>query len=798
MHKFTHLSTLNSSDYRRPYLNLRERLTQFFVNPYTVVLALFIIKLFFFLNTLINSLENAKSQTHLLYRAIELYASNIVSFPHYVTKASNFIIAKSLTATNDGLVKSLQLLLTSSQNLIYFIIELTIGTYACLLTALVDDTAIAALNATEDVIGIANETLQSFAKDLNDGLGDLTDLINNVIDVGEDTGDALKHMFGKTSSTSLSDSSAIQAKLHHVNLTISDMQKWQISGGINDKIEKLKKDIPDFTDVQNFTETVISIPFKEMKRQVGKHLNNTFHVDQMYVAPIKQLDWSDGATKIDFIYTRLIQVAKTTTHVIMGLVGFAICVLLLYQIYLEVSHWRTIQDASQLLAYANESNNDPLTKQKFNIEVVKVMQDRKADVISFFVTEKILRVRNQILINNIRWLVNYAASPYLLSLFLLGSVGLVLTGGEYLILHEMSQIDLEKPSDMVFQKTKTEIYSNVNESLISWTNETNVYLDNFQDTVNENLFAWVDTTATTINNTVTEFDNKMNEAIDVIFKNTPLYDPIEQIVGCVIESKIKKIQAAMTWLAQNAKISLPVLDPKEIIANIDQLQDGEAADSFDENVDELKSKARKILQQTLQFFKDECRMSMYISLCILGVWFLFLLGGIFILILREYRGKNHCEYDNSDSSMEHDSDLSLYTGRSQSKESMKSERSEDSLVRISQLMHSIKDSYVRAKTGYVRTPTESNPRSQKYLGNNYDRCTHMNDAIYSPPESLIMLKRFIQEEDIKNSEKVLQSESNTLDEKDGVFLTPDNFNEGTMSVIGESFASINKARCWTP
>ena len=113
-------------------------------------------------------------------------------------------------------------------------------------------------------------------------------------------------------------------------------------------------------------------------------------------------------------------------------------------------------------------------------------------------------------------------------------------------------------------------------------------------------------------------------------------------------------------------------------------------------------------------------------------------------------------------------------------------------------MHSIKDSYVRAKTGYVKTPTESNPRSQKYLGNNYDRCTHMNDAIYSPPESLIMLKRFIQEEDIKNSEKVLQSESNTLDEKDGVFLTPDNFNEGTMSVIGESFASINKARCWTP
>lgn len=790
---FTHPDTIESINYRRPYLNFKEKVTQIFLNPYTVVLLIFIIKLIFFLNSLINSLEQARENSHLLYNSVEKYATNVVSFPHYMTKASNYMIAKALKSANDGLMNTLIMIMSASENLIYFMVELSVGTYACLLMAAIDNTAMAALNATENVITVANDTLQVFAHELNDGLQDLTVAINEVVDTAEDTGDALKHLFGGGSSNKKKNNT-ITERLHHVNLTISNMQDWKIPGNINDKIEKLKDEIPDFTDVQDYTKKVIELPFKELTRQVNANKNRTFDANTMYVPGIATLNFSNGTQHIDEMYTDLINAAKKTTHIIIGLICVSILLLLLYVFWTELKDWRRVLEASRSLNFTNESYVSGETKRQYNVEVIKTMQWRTADFISDIVSKKLLRIKNPATINNIRWVINYAASPYLFPFFLLGLLGLVSVICQYIILHFVSKVDVTSSSDQIFYSTKTEIYSSFNNSLSDWTNQTNDYISNYQNDVNDNLLAWVDTAATTVNNTVTEFDNKMNAAIDALFKGTPLYKPVEQIVFCVIESKIQKIQKAMTWLVNHAHLQMPNLDPKEILAHSAAIRAGDVSDSFDENIDDFKEKAKHLLSKTIQFYRRQCQILLYISLGILGIWFLFFMVGILILLLRERNiakeQKRRCLTDSSDDT---DSTLHPPFDTISHKSLLFENQSDCSTPRITQMMQSIRDQYLKRKGNYIRTPTDSKPGLESYLSQNYEKFTgdHNYETSFHSDSKTGKFEE-------KSAVESMLANTHADSDDDEEEFNQDLWSDSTVSIIEEHLSSIQNARLRTP
>lgn len=759
LEEYTHPAIINSTIYRRPYLNFREKITQLFLNPYSVVLFLLIIKLLFFLNSLINSLNDAQKQTHLLYNTVQTYGNNIVSFPHYMAKVSNIMISKAVNSTNQGLVKTLNLMMTASQNLIFFIIEISVGTYACLLTAAIDNTAIAALNATESLISIANETLISFATDLNVGLADLSDAINEVVDTAEDTADAIKHMFGGGSKTS---SNTIDEKMSHVNLTIKNMENWEISPSINDKIESLKDKIPDFTDVTEFTKDIIDKPFNELKNQVNKYLNDTFEADAMYVPKLTKLDFSQGTEEINELFDHIRYVAKTSTHVIMGLISFTIFGFIIYELYVEYKDWNRVQTAAKHLNLANESYIKSASKNKYNIEVIKSIQNRRADFIGKIVTTKILNIENPVIINNIRWIVNYSASPFLFSFLLLGLLGIVSVIFQFIILALISKIDVATTGENLFIYTKTNIHQAFNTSVNSWSNETNNYLLDYQNHVNDNLFAWVDTAAMSINDTVTQFDKKMNSALDSIFKGTPLYKPIEQIVGCVIESKLKKIEQAMTWLSENAYLEMPELDPKIILGQMLKMKAENIDDSLNDNFDSFRNEAKELIYKIISFYRKECFFLLYISLAILGIWFVFLLIGLSMLYLREEKIKKNGGIESPITDFEK---MEKSDPSSQDNNSISSKvctLNEPYIDSFSTIVQSIREKYIKARTDYARTPTEPHGESLKENESLYD-CeydntpSHFEDAIEEQP-----------------------------------------YNDATMSEIGENFTSLSNAKCWTP
>lgn len=754
--EYTNPESIDNSTYRRPYLNFKEKVTQLILNPYSVVLFLFIIKLLFFLNSLINTLENAKSQTTLLYSSLEDYASNIVSFPHYSAKVSNIMIEKFINATNNGLIKTLKLMITASENLIYFVVELSVGTYECLLTAAIDDTVISALNATEDVISVANDTIISFGNLLEDGLQDLSTAINEVVDTAEDTGDALKHLFGGGSSSK--NLTEVNQKVSHVNLTISNLKDWKISGDINTKIQNLEGKILNFTDVQAYTKKIIDVPFTELKRQISSNLNNTFTANEMFVPNKVNLDFNDGTERINKLYLDLICIAKTTTHVIMGIIAFSILLLIIYEYYIELKDWRRVINASQHLNFANESFIKNSNKKKYNIEVIKSLQDRKSNLIGNIITKKIIQAKNPIIINNIKWIISYSASPFLLSFLLVGLLGIITVICQYIILTLINKVDFASVSSDILENTKDQVYYAFNNSINEWTNETNIYLKDYEDDINDNLFGWVDTAATTINNTVTEFDTQMNNALDSIFKGTPLYTPIEQIVGCVIESKLKKIEKAMSWLEDNAKLVMPELDPKTIMNEMINIESSNSTTTLSDDIDKFKIKAKDLIHNVIEFYKDETKKLLYLSIGILIVWFLFFCFGLIMLYWRE---KNICKKNNvkkSNEKEDSESNISIpFDGSSFKSKSTKV--SDLSSIDFTKIAQNIKDHYLRTKNKYIRTPTEPNDEGT---------CTQLEKS---------SLNIF----DSTNTEPISICEE-----------------DGTLSAIGENLNSISQAKKWFP
>jgi hypothetical protein len=73
------------------------------------------------------------------------------------------------------------------------------------------------------------------------------------------------------------------------------------------------------------------------------------------------------------------------------------------------------------------------------------------------------------------------------------------------------------------------------------------------------MLGWVGTATDAVNDTLNTFVDETNKVLDVAFGNTPLRDPIQEVLNCLILLKVQGIQKALTWVHDNAHINMPAL-----------------------------------------------------------------------------------------------------------------------------------------------------------------------------------------------------------------------------------------------
>ncbi|KAL6929247.1 hypothetical protein ACO0SA_002587 [Hanseniaspora valbyensis] len=132
------------------------------------------------------------------------------------------------------------------------------------------DTAVdVAVNASEAVISVANETVHAATTDLNEGLNGLSEVVNDVLEVFEKVESKIESIF--SSSDEESTNTTLQNKIKKINLTISSLNNFYIDSDINNKLEKLANEVPTFDELKNDTKNWLEKPFyyvaDELKNQ---------------------------------------------------------------------------------------------------------------------------------------------------------------------------------------------------------------------------------------------------------------------------------------------------------------------------------------------------------------------------------------------------------------------------------------------------------------------------------------------------------------------------------------------------
>lgn len=615
---------------QKPYLGLHSRLSQTWINKYTILLILISIKIFLFKVQLANSIDLLKNLTLQSCPNIDSYSSELISLPHYLTKSANYFIKKSVSEINEKSIESIELLLSVTQSLILFTLEMVIGTYTCVLVSAIDGSVDVAVNSTEKIIGWVNNSLDGLTNDIEDGLTDLSRLLNKAVSAYED----VKDFFD-------GDDDQNNRTISNINLTVSSIKNLKIPSSINTNLEKLRDNTPDFQTVKNDTEKLINYPFYLIKNKIQNKsllsLDNDNSSVLLYESPIQNsYICSDNSDKIFKFYKDLSNDISLVARILIIILVLLSIVLILPVIFQQCLYYKKLV----LLKSSLDSNIDSSINKPDPIEVFESTFHKTQHKVGVKVS-KLFKHERQ---TNVRWLVSYILSSRALIVLMLSICGFLSVLLQYLILVILKR-SMSKNS-FFFKDIKSEFQSKLSDSITSWTDSTNHYLSYHENSINDDLFTSIKYTTSELNSTVAEFVTKMDSAIARTFNNTILYNPVKSIVGCVIENKLIKIEKGLTWINGKAHISFPRVNDTYIYTAFDTNGNStantttNATNKIQNLTRNLESSVQSSLKLIISQYEHSLMIEVYISIGLFVIWFSQLIIGLVIILITNYRDSN--------------------------------------------------------------------------------------------------------------------------------------------------------------
>lgn len=635
------------------YLQLGERLTQIWINKYTLILILAIIKLLFFSNSLKYALSSSESYILSNCSTIDKLYSNITNdTPHYLGLMGNYMIEKAMEETVKATLETLSLLVYASEELLTFVIDLYLGTYACLITSAVDGTVEVATNATEKIISSVNGTIHTIADELDDGLNDLSKVINKIISAATKVEDFF------TDDDDDDDTSSQVAK---VNLTISALRNVYIPSSINDKLEELSEKTPSFDTLKNSTKNKISVPFEYVRSEI-KSINSTklfSNTTLLYVPPITDVTsngtgiCSSNKEEIQDVYnnlTKAVRFITTTFTIIMAVL--AVCVLIPVA-YEEYRKWLKLQELKQQyvskdayfevdemsdISTINESSvyksSDIISSYQ---AVFNRWQTRVANIFMYLLTLGNRLPQTSLQRAKLEWVLAYITSERALIVLGIGLLAVFVCICQLIMLSVLkSKIEKDNGSSFLIKGSNITSSDTFNRDMTRWGTQTNSYINITESYINDEAFGWINKTTTSVNNTVSLMIYDIDETLADIFNGTLLYKPMRTVVKCVIEDKLYAVEKAMTWINEKAQVDIPRINITEIQDSL-QYETQSPVSKFSSTVSDLAEEMKNALLKILHTFEKTTMTELYISFGILSLWAVQIPIALLILVFKQQR-----------------------------------------------------------------------------------------------------------------------------------------------------------------
>lgn len=606
------------------YLVLGDRLIQVWLNKVTISSSILVIKIAIFCFLISRFLK--VSENFILSRCEEIdKALNSVGdeLPQYLSTVGNYMVKKSMVESIDLSLNVVSLLVTASEELLSFFIELYLGTYACLVVSTIDGTVDVAVNTTEHIIGFVNETVSDMANTLDDGLNGLSKVINKVLS----TANKIENAFKGNSQNSVDDN------IHKVNLTSSKLRHFSIPPTINSKLQRLSQEVPSFDQLKNETRILIDIPFKQVKQKLDKlNPQDLLPADQniLYIPDpnIKNGQITGGICSasipdIKKVFDAINSVMRTVVIVILVVGIIVVISTTIPPIYAEYKLWRRLNKMQDELDSYIEAKSFLFTDEDSSISSnhLNGVNDHFSIIESYYNAFERLPTKASTLVtknptNRTRFFMHFVLSNRASGVLLIAVLGIIVCGIQFGILHAIDRQVARKSLD-----TDNSVFPAMSKAAESyamkWSSGVNTYINETEANINRELFGWVQNTTSTINSTVVWTKDKIDTTLADIFNGTLLYGPMKTVANCAIERKLVAVEQAMTWVNKHAHATIPRINTTEVSALVTTAPQHLKYTGLDTQID-----FRKYIKNITAVARRSTLFELYVSLALLAIWLL--------------------------------------------------------------------------------------------------------------------------------------------------------------------------------
>lgn len=530
MHK-TQEARADTAPYITPYLGLRARLSQIWINRWTILLLLVLVRLIILIAQLNGNVGDAKDKALSACTKVEDIGSAMASMPHYLSLGVNDMAATGIEKAVHAMVLMLDLVLQGVEGIILFYINFLTATYTCLLTALIHGSLDVVASVTEDATDAFNSLVDKASKEIEDIASDLQSGINDLVKGIENSviGDLLPDVPDVNFTAPIDD-------LKGFNLNADDFAK---------DVRELNDNIPTFEEVQNLTKQAVSIPFDLVRKSLNDSYGGyKFDRDVFPLAQKESLTFcSDNDTLNNFFRNLFEMIEKARIAFIVILVLLAVAAMA-PMAWLEIRRWRRQQQHAKLIA---RNQYDPM-------DVVYIASRPLTATWGIKIASR-FNGKRQILV---RWFVAYATSTpaiFVLSLALAGFFSCLCQ----LIILKVVQKEVPALADQVGDFANN-VVSSLDTASAEWATDANGVITGLQDHINDDVLGYVTNATDAVNDTLTTFLDTMNDGLEEVFNGTILLDPIKTVLHCVIGIKIESVQKGLTWVHDHAQIDLPLFE----------------------------------------------------------------------------------------------------------------------------------------------------------------------------------------------------------------------------------------------
>ncbi|KAK0642918.1 hypothetical protein B0T16DRAFT_333186 [Cercophora newfieldiana] len=508
-----------------PYLGLRARLSQIWFNRWTVLLLLVLVRVLLLTGSLNDNIGDAKVKALSACTKVEDVGSAMASMPHYLSVGVNSLAADGISKTVRGLTQVLKMILMGVEALIMFVINFYIGTIVCMVSALIHGTLDVAIGAVEGATDVMNKAIGSITDGITSDLGSLQTTVNDLVG-------GVANLIGK------------EAPKIEVSGRINDLKNIKVdSSSFVRGLDSLNKTIPNFDQIEKLGKDALSIPFKLVTDQLDAKLGNySFDRSVFPVAEKQALSFCSSNSFLNEFFTTLFEIVKK------GKIAFAVVIPILAVLamlvmgFFEIKRWRREKMRAKVFT---ENGYDPM-------DVVYIASRPMTAGAGIKLASRFKGKKNLVA----RWAIAYATSLPALFVLSLAIAGFFSCLCQFVLLRA---IEKEAPA-LVNQvgDFAGDVVQTLEAVSTDWAVDANAGILNIQNDINDDLLGWVREATSAVNKTLNTIDTELNDGITNVFKDTVLLNTARQIANCLIGRKIDAIERGLTWVHDNAKITLPL------------------------------------------------------------------------------------------------------------------------------------------------------------------------------------------------------------------------------------------------